>query len=153
MFNIREHPAMYQHILVAADLSDETFLVIQRAVSLATPATRLTLMHVVEPVGYAYGGDIPLDLSEVTDSLVERARERLSLLATQLQLNAERVTRVGRAASELHQFAENEQVDLIVVGSHGRSGLKLLLGSTANSVLHGATCDVLAVRIPSAKKA
>ncbi|MBK8973177.1 MAG: universal stress protein [Hahellaceae bacterium] len=144
---------MYQHILVAADLSDETFLVIQRAVSLATPATRLTLMHVVEPVGYAYGGDIPLDLSEVTDSLVERARERLSLLATQLQLNAERVTRVGRAASELHQFAENEQVDLIVVGSHGRSGLKLLLGSTANSVLHGATCDVLAVRIPSAKKA
>ena len=39
--------------------------------------------------------------------------------------------------------------DLIVVGSHGRHGLALLLGSTANGVLHGATCDVLAVRVGS----
>ena len=37
--------------------------------------------------------------------------------------------------------------DVIVVGSHGRHGLALLLGSTANGVLHGATCDVLAVRV------
>jgi universal stress protein A len=38
-------------------------------------------------------------------------------------------------------------IDLIVMGTHGQSGLKLLLGSTANSVLHGAGCDILAVRV------
>jgi universal stress protein A len=38
-------------------------------------------------------------------------------------------------------------MDLVVVGSHGRHGLSLLLGSTANGVLHGAGCDVLAVRV------
>ena len=41
----------------------------------------------------------------------------------------------------------DKRFDLIVVGSHGRHGLALLLGSTANDVLHGAPCDVLAVRL------
>jgi universal stress protein A len=44
-------------------------------------------------------------------------------------------------------MAKDQDIDLIVVGSHGRHGLALIFGSTSNSVLHGATCDVLAVRI------
>ena len=44
-------------------------------------------------------------------------------------------------------IADQEKVDLIIVGSHGRHGLALLLGSTANSVLHHAKCDVMAVRL------
>jgi universal stress protein A len=48
---------------------------------------------------------------------------------------------------EIVSIAEREQVDLIVLGSHGRHGLALLLGSTANSVLHNASCDVMAVRL------
>jgi universal stress protein A len=44
-------------------------------------------------------------------------------------------------------MAKEEDVDLIIVGSHGRHGLALIFGSTSNSVLHGAPCDVLAVRI------
>ncbi|MFW5825636.1 MAG: universal stress protein, partial [Marinobacter sp.] len=47
----------------------------------------------------------------------------------------------------IHQLSEDKDVDLVVVGSHGRKGFQLLLGSTANGVLHGARCDVLAVRI------
>ena len=47
----------------------------------------------------------------------------------------------------MHRFAREHAVDLIVVGSHGRHGLALIFGSTANGVLHGACCDVLAVRI------
>jgi len=43
--------------------------------------------------------------------------------------------------------ADEQGADLIIVGSHGRHGLALLLGSTANGVLHGAACDVLAVRV------
>ena len=54
---------------------------------------------------------------------------------------------VGRPESEIHRLAKEEGADLVIVGSHGRKGLQLLLGSTANGVLHGTECDVLAVRI------
>ena len=53
----------------------------------------------------------------------------------------------GRPADEIKREAEALAVDLIVVGSHGRKGLGLLLGSTATGVLHGAKTDVLTVRI------
>jgi universal stress protein A len=56
----------------------------------------------------------------------------------------------GSPRQEVVQLAEREQVDLIVVGSHGRHGLSLLLGSTANSVLHYARCDVMAIRLLNA---
>jgi universal stress protein A len=55
----------------------------------------------------------------------------------------------GRPEAEIHRVAEELEADLIVVGSHGRHGLALLLGSTANGVLHGAKTDVLAVRVGS----
>ena len=53
----------------------------------------------------------------------------------------------GVPGQEIVRIAEQEHIDLIVVGSHGRHGLALLLGSTANSVLHHAGCDVMAVRL------
>jgi universal stress protein A len=53
----------------------------------------------------------------------------------------------GRPESEIQRTAQSVGADVIVVGSHGRHGLALLLGSTANGVLHGASCDVLAVRV------
>ena len=53
----------------------------------------------------------------------------------------------GRPEREVHRIAEESDVDLIVVGSHGRHGLALILGSTSTSILHGAKCDVLAVRV------
>jgi universal stress protein A len=53
---------------------------------------------------------------------------------------------IGHISSEILAFAENEHVDLIITGSHGVHGLQLLLGSTSNAILHGAKCDVLAVR-------
>lgn len=56
----------------------------------------------------------------------------------------------GRPESEIHRMAETEAMDLVVIGSHGRHGLGLLLGSTANGALHGANCDVLAVRVGAA---
>lgn len=53
----------------------------------------------------------------------------------------------GSTRAEILRLAKEKAVDLIVVGSHGRRGLALLLGSTANAILHGANCDVLAVRV------
>ena len=54
---------------------------------------------------------------------------------------------LGQPANEMRRMAKEENIDLIIVGSHGRHGLALIFGSTSNSVLHGAPCDVLAVRI------
>jgi universal stress protein A len=53
----------------------------------------------------------------------------------------------GTPKQEIVRLAEQEGIDLIVVGSHGRHGLSLLLGSTANSILHYAGCDVMTIRL------
>ncbi len=149
---------MYRHLLVALDLGPESHQVVDRAAALLEltgSQTRITLMHVVEPLGFAYGGDIPLDVSELTDDLLQRARDQLVALCTRHRLltGAHTEVRLGRPATEIHDYAASQEVDLVVVGSHGRSGLQLLLGSTANSVLHGARCDVLAVRIDTSRPA
>jgi universal stress protein A len=117
------------------------------ALALACNA-QLSLAHVIEPITFAYGGDMPIDLSEVQEQLQLKAEaelQRLSKLA-QFPIQQEHVL-VGQPATELHYLATQQGADLIIVGSHGRKGLALLLGSTSNSVLHGANCDVLAVRV------
>lgn len=139
--------AEYAHILVALDLSEESAQVLQRATALADANCRLTLLHVIEPLTFAYGGDIPVDLTEVQQQLQEQATASLAAMAGRVSGTPEQLVVIGQPAAEIHQLAEQRDCDLIVLGSHGRRGLALLLGSTANAVLHGAKCDVLAVRI------
>ena len=77
----------------------------------------------------------------------ERAREVLKPLIKRLGITEQDLhTPVGHTSEEILAFSEKENVDLIITGSHGVHGLQLLLGSTANAILHGAKCDVLAVR-------
>ncbi len=139
----------YNHILVGVDLSEESPKVIERAQSLAEMnKAKVSITHIIEPLTFAYGGDIPMDLSEVQDQLQQQATIQLAKLAQAVNVPPERQhVVIGQPATEMHQLADQQQVDLIVVGSHGRHGLALLLGSTANAVLHGASCDVLAVRV------
>ena len=141
--------ADYRRILLAVDLTEECRRVATRANALATSsAAELHIVHVIEPLSLAYGGDIPMDLSTVQDQIHEQARSHLADFAASFKIPEEQRHLVfGRPESEIHRIAEDESMDLIVVGSHGRHGLALLLGSTANGVLHGATCDVLAVRV------
>ena len=54
---------------------------------------------------------------------------------------------LGAPGPEIRELASTTMADLIVIGSHGRHGFSLLLGSTANAVLHDAGCNVLAVRL------
>ncbi len=141
---------LYHHILVGLDLTDETPQVLAKAVQIARSCdAKLSVAHVLEPITFAYGGDMPLDISEVQTQQVQRAEHELQELLKNIDypIVQEHVL-VGQPASELHYLAEQQEVDLIIVGSHGRKGFALLLGSTPNSVLHGATCDVLAVYVP-----
>lgn len=143
----------YHHILVGLDLSPESQLVVDRVKELFHKRdVRISLLHVQEPLSFAYGGDIPMDLSEVQTQMEEQAHNRLQSFCQQLNLPAENAhVQIGQPAQEMHHFAKENEVDLIVVGSHGRHGLALIFGSTANGVLHGSVCDVLAVRIKKQK--
>ena len=128
----------YQHILVGLDLSPESQQVANRVKELfASNKPHISLMHVQEPLSFAYGGDIPMDLSEVQGQLEEQAKKRLAEHSTELAIaDGDQHVIVGQPAHELRCFARENEVDLIVVGSHGRHGLALLLGSTANGVMH-----------------
>lgn len=139
--------AEYRKVLVAVDLSPESETVLEKARALAGD-TVLSLVHVIEPLAYAYGGDIPMDLTEVQLQLQQQAKTQLEKLGQKSAIPKDRQhILIGQPTAEIHRLAEEDQCDLIVLGSHGRKGLALLLGSTANGVLHGARCDVLAVRV------
>ena len=144
----------YQHILVAVDLTEECDPVMHRALKLAASSGAvLSVVHIVEPMAMAFGGDVPMDLSMLQQQQFDQARERLDKFSGKYpDLSAEhRHLAYGQPRQEIHRLAEEQQCDLIVVGSHGRHGLALLLGSTVNDVLHGAPCDVLAVRLKKAE--
>jgi universal stress protein A len=140
----------YRRILLAADLTEESRRVADRAVELAKRfEAELHVIHVIEPLSLAYGGDIPMDLSSVQEQIHAQAKSHLAEFATSIGVPPERRSLIfGRPEAEIHRVSKEKGVTS-VVGSHGRHGLALLLGSTARGVLHGSPTDVLAVRVGS----
>jgi universal stress protein A len=141
----------YQHILLAVDFFAQCDLVIDRAQELAKRyQAKLSIVHVVDSLPIAdvgYGADIPFDL-DLNTALMESGKKRLAELAKKLAISEDsQWLEMGSPKVEIIRIAKENAVDLIIVGSHGRHGLALLLGSTANGVLHHAPCDVLAVRL------
>jgi universal stress protein A len=132
------------------DLTEECDPVIKKAVGLGIGGeVKLSLVHIVEPMAMAFGGDVPMDLSQLQQQQFDQAKEKLEALKLKYPevRTGDSHLKYGQTRQEIHTLAKEHNVDLIVVGSHGRHGLSLLLGSTANDVLHGAPCDVLAVRL------
>ena len=141
----------YQHILLAVDYSEHGDTVARKAKALASKyQAKLSIIHVLDNIPMpdtTYGTVIPLDKDSGYDLL---EAEKAGLMQIGDRLGVDRVNRWlvwGSPKEEIVRIAEQGQVDLIVVGSHGRHGLALLLGSTANGVLHYAKCDVMAVRL------
>jgi universal stress protein A len=137
---------MYQHVLLATDLHEENKKSALRALAIAEQnEAKLTLVHVVEPLpAYAMGyfGSVNIE-----QELIDEAQKNLTSLAKSLNISedAQRIE-IGSVKVSILKVAKDINADLIVVGSHGRHGLELLLGSTAAGILHGAECDVLVVR-------
>ena len=141
----------YKHILLAVDFYENSETVTNKAEDLAKKyQAKLSIVHVVDslPITDAgYGTDIPFNM-DLTAELMAGAKTRLVKLAEKLGVPEDRLSlEMGSPKTEIIRIAEEKKVDLIVIGSHGRHGLGLLLGSTANGVLHHASCDVLAVRL------
>jgi universal stress protein A len=139
----------YQNILVAVDLGATTETVIERAATLARDHhAQLHVLHVIEPLTITYGGDIPMDFSAIQEEILDQAKQQLNKLCENLGVaEANRHLVTGRPESEIPSQAKAINGDLIVVGTHARWGLALLLGSTTDGVMHSAECDVLAVKV------
>lgn len=140
-----------QKIVVATDFSEASLLAVETAFNLA-PSESVTfyLVHVLEmPAPGEFIAATP-PLEEVHEEIRRRLEE---LIPRNLEEGVTVKTQIitGRPPRAIADLAEEKGADLIVVGTHGRSGLaRLLLGSTAEGLLRHAPCQVLVVK-PKAK--
>lgn len=143
-----------QTILCPTDFSEYSKHALKYALSLGQLfRSRIVLLHVVEPIQIPveYNFDIALGTAydEATrESLLEKLHALVDLPTRAVVEVEERVTR-GAPFAEIVRIARDEQVDLIVLATHGLSGIAhLLLGSTTEKVVRKAPCPVLTVKHP-----
>ena len=140
----------YSNILCATDFSTNCRNAAERAAELARLYdARLTLLHVIEhfPVDRSNEDIAPEDVDPVRYH-EEKAHAGLAELAQSLRCeNVGREVRFSMqsAGHEIEQFVNDRNIDLVVIATHGRHGVRSILGSTAYKIAHRADCDVLTV--------
>ncbi len=145
-------PLPPQHILVPLDFSPHSLKGLQYAEALARQfGSRLHLLHVTEPIAYPTDlGYAPVISGELETELQRGVRERLDTLVAEVKGRGFRVEgslRIGRPYAEIAEAATANRVDLVMITTHGFTGLKhVLLGSTAERVVRHSPCPVLVVR-------
>src|SRR5690606_28159064 len=123
----------YKHLLFAMDLSLESTLMLQRTAIIAGIfKAQLSIIHVIEKVENSN----PLNQLELTKTLLDK------LLQPFQKLKPDVFIEFGEVEDKILKTATNNNIDLIVIGSHGRKGDNPLLGSTAKAVLSDLRCDV-----------
>ena len=146
---VRPEALKFGRILVPSDVSDASKKALRYAARFAEQFhSRVILVHVLEPTMSADFATFPLALDE--DKVVEAARNRLLHLAKGFLDERQIDSVIVRRGSPFHEIAEAAQelrVDLIILATHGYSGIKrALLGSTAERVVRHAQCPVMTVR-------
>jgi len=141
----------YTHVLLATDLSAESEPVAKRALQIANKAGALfSIAHIIEPTPLMYGGGefaIPLDVG-LEETLQQETQKKIAELGIRLGIPAaQQFIRNGSTKDALVELVQELNADLLVLGSHDQKGLALLMGSTANALLHAMPCDILAVRV------
>lgn len=144
---------MSRRILHPSDFSKASGAAFKKAVEMAkADRAELMLVHVVSPIVPVAGEGYvsPKMYDEIAASTRGWAQKQLAKLlakAKQAGVRAKGFVLEGAAHEQIVRFAKSKRADLIVLGTHGRSGLaKLLLGSVAGRVVGSATCPVLTVR-------
>jgi universal stress protein A len=139
----------YKKILVLLDLADSNEQIAAAGQEMAAYSNAaLVVLHVVEFLPAEPMGESLVPTVQIEDDLIQRSRVKLDELAARLGLKqASLRVEAGNVKTEILRVAEEESVDLIVVGSRQRHGLGVLVNFTEDTVLHAARCDVLAVRL------
>jgi len=141
-------------ILVATDFSEAAGAALSYGRALARAfGARLHVVHVVDDMYLRLGGDAyAAVLPELQQDVEQSAREQLEALVVDndpTPLPTDLIIREGAPAQEIVKYAKDTDIDLIVVGTHGRGAVaKLLMGSVAERVVRTASCPVLTVRHP-----
>jgi len=142
---------MYRHILLAADLIDQDDSPIAEKAKVLKQLMNadLSIVHAIElPSSYGTTYEMPI-MAKWQEDLETSAKKRLAKLADALGVPEKQIyLKIGQPKNEILEVVKECGADLILVGSHGRHGIGLLLlGSTANAILHYAECDVLAIKV------
>ena len=118
----------YSTVVLAADLTEESTLLAERMKHIVGDSPcAVHIVHVLEPLSSAYGGDVPMDLSPVQDQIQDQAKIHLAEFACQLDVPEAHQHLIFRTSAERNTAGCREcGADLIVVGSHTRSGLARL---------------------------
>lgn len=142
-------PSEISSIVVPTDFSPTATKAVEYGAGLAYRlGASLTLLHAVEPLGVA----LPQALAEAQQIGATESLEGVVKELAARGVKADFAVRMGPAARETIELARERKADLIVIGTHGRSGLsRLLLGSVAENVLRHADCPVLTVRPSGAR--
>ena len=142
--------AGYKKLLVLLDLSEDSEQVAIAGRDMAAYSNAsMVVLHVVEFVPVEPLGESLMPTAQIedeSDQTLAREAERAHRASGACQRATGRVE-AGNTKSEILRVADEEQVDLIVLGSRERHGLAILVNFTEDTVLHAAHCDVLAVRL------
>lgn len=138
-----------QKVLIAVDLSAHSSTVINRARQLGD--AEYHIVHVIETATGDYSFELELahfsDYQQAHCQAVDKQLTRL-LADSGLNLAGSAIHLLhGKPARSIRQLCSELAVDLLVIGSHSHSDSLTILGSTANSVMHGISCDVLTVNV------
>lgn len=145
------HEKGYRHILAPTDFSEPSEAALVHAVSLAQAFdAQLTILHVIEP-GFETGAlsyGIQPDLAQYVEKAQDAASKQLDEWARKVsECDVEILLKRGTASVEIVRTAIEDACDVIVIGTHGRTGFRdLIFGSTAERVVRKAHCPVLTVR-------
>jgi universal stress protein A len=141
-----------RRILAPTDFSELSKQGLQSALELAQAfGAKLLLLHVVEPPPYPVEGIVPSHLgATLLDDLERQASSELDQMLPEAQLSKVDVARrvvVGIPARKIVEVAGEEQTDLIIMTTHGRTGFgHLVMGSVAEKIVRTAPCPVLTIR-------
>lgn len=138
-----------KNILFPTDFSESAENASQYAISLAKKyGSRIYVIHVVEP--FTYTTDFGLDYSAQYREMEATAKKMLDEVVASIRkagLDVEGVVVSGKPFLEITRFAKEEHVDLIVMATHGRTGIEhMLLGSVAERVVRKSPCPVLTIK-------
>lgn len=141
--------SIYRRILLVVDLGEHSEQIGARARDIASLlGADLSMLHVVEYVPVEPMGETLLPAIQIEEELMQRAKIRLADLAEKLGIgSAKRAVAAGNIKAEIVRAAQEQKVDLVVLGCRERRGPSILVNLTEDTVLHAAPCDVLAVRL------
>jgi nucleotide-binding universal stress UspA family protein len=148
---VRSDGLRFQRLLIPVDFSASSLEALEYGLHFAKHVgSTVTILHALEPV--AYGLDFTLGSGvewRTQKAYVEGRLEILRALCTSNGVTAQHALKAGLPADSIRDYAERQQVDLVIMGTHGRRGIsRMLSGSVAEAMLRLATCPVVTVRAP-----